>query len=202
MSDAPYGGPPPASGGGTPHPRDVSPVQAGPTYGATPWPTQSFTPTRPPSRLPLILVSLLALVSLGIAVASWFRPTPSVESTSSAPQYSDEEIAEATASICSAWDKVFKALITSGYQTSEDPTVNQIFGVQMKIALHASGDYLHAQLLRSQAADSRLLAATERLADSYHQAVLSQLSGAPESEIEAIKSDIREAEGAIKQECE
>ncbi|OBF13483.1 hypothetical protein [Mycobacterium sp. ACS4331] len=146
-------------------------------------------------------MSLLAVAALAVAIASWFRPAPAQEE-STAAQFSEQEIADATEAVCEAWDTVYRSLITAGYQTSEDPTVSQILALQMKVAFLASGNYLHDALNRHAAADGELARSTEKLATGYEHAILAQLAGAPAGEIEGIKADIREAEDAVKRECE
>ncbi|BBZ35694.1 hypothetical protein MCNF_42990 [Mycolicibacterium confluentis] len=198
MSDAPFGGLPPAPG--TPQPHTGMTHAARTPIAPPPWPPQGPPPARRPSRLPLVLVSLLAVAALAVAIASWFRPAPA-EDDSTAPQYSEQEIADANAAVCDAYHVVYAALTTASSRISTDPTDTFVLSVELKLALHASGDYLNSALRKNPATPQALAAAINKLADTYHRAILDQLADAPAADIESRRADIRSAELAVRREC-
>ncbi|OBF19412.1 hypothetical protein [Mycobacterium sp. ACS4331] len=145
-------------------------------------------------------MSLLAAVALGVAIASWFRPAPAADASAS-PQYSEQEITDATEAVCDAYDVIYAALTTESSRTSTIPTDSFVLSVELKLALHASGDYLQSTLRENPATPEALAAAINKLAGTYHRAILDQLADAPATDIEARKADIRSAELSLRREC-
>jgi hypothetical protein len=200
MSDAPYGGPPPAPQG-TPPPAHLPQGSSHPQpYGPQPWTVSTDRPARP-SRLPLVLVSIVAVLALGLAAASWLRPLET-DQRSAPTHYGQDEISEARKAMCAAWDTSFKAVTTSGRKTSPDTTVNYVIGIQTQLAFHVAASHLRTELRRHPATPEPLAAALERMAVSSQDLVLARLSEASESEVNAIRSEMDEAEKDVKQECD
>ncbi|HSS23221.1 MAG TPA: hypothetical protein VLL82_02155, partial [Mycobacterium sp.] len=70
-----------------------------------PWP-----PAIPPAprQWPMFVLLVVALlVTLGVAIVGWFRPVPA--KPPAAPTYSNQQVADAKASVCTAYEQVRKA---------------------------------------------------------------------------------------------
>jgi hypothetical protein len=142
----------------------------------------------------------VALTSLCVAIASWFRPTED-KAHPAEPGYSEQQIADAKSAVCDAYDVIYKALQTAGARSSSDESIAFALAVEMKLAFHASGDYLVSTIHKNPATPTALARATQRLADAYHRVILDQLGEAPDTQIDLRKSEIDEAELEIRGEC-
>jgi hypothetical protein len=199
MSDAPFGGPPPAPQGSH-QPADV-PQAPNPSHPYhLPPPTQVTEPRGRPSAAPLALVSIVAALALGLAIADWFKPAGG-EGQSSASAPTQTEVDEAKDAVCAAWDASLRAVSTSGRKSSTDETVNYVLGLRTQLAFYVGADRLRSELQRHPATPDRLAKATERLASANEQLVLARLSDAAESDVEPIRIQIGEAEAEVRQEC-
>ncbi|MCV7108157.1 hypothetical protein [Mycolicibacterium chitae] len=181
MSNPPYGGMPPAQ---------------------APWPPQGPPPARQSSRLPLVLTAALAVIAIIIAIASWFQPAPEPEAQATEQQFSEQEVTEAKEAVCGAWDAAYNAIQTAASRTSNDETIAFILAVEVKLAFHASGDYIESALRDHSATENDLAEAARQLSSAYHRAILFQLADEPSNKVDEIKSEIRAAESTLKLECE
>ena len=63
-----------------------------------------------PARWPMFVMFLITLVAVGAAVAAWLRPMPhNTSATPAAPTYSEQQVADAKAKVCAAYEKVLNA---------------------------------------------------------------------------------------------
>ena len=178
MSDSPYGGMP---------------------AGPTPRIPQGQLPSNGPSRVPLIIAIVVALLALALAAAAWFRPAP--DPTPAAPQYSDQQVAEAKKNLCDAYSAAIRAINTAGSAASEDPNLKFVLAINTRAAFNTAADYLQSAATLNPAAPSNLLDQAQRLAASYQNMVLAQIAQAPKDELDPLYSAIDPHEGAIKEVC-
>ena len=77
---------------------------------------------------------MVALVAVGLAIGSWFRPLPSEQapSTPPVPTYTDQRTADAKAYVCAAFAKLDRAVsVGDALPRGSDPLVAAINSRQM-----------------------------------------------------------------------
>jgi len=169
MSQAPYGPGPAAPSG---------------------WPPQGPpSSSRGPSRLPTIIAIVIALIAVAVAIAAWFRPAPKAE-TPAAKTYSEQEIADAKKAVCDAYERVDRALTATtskggGDQTTEDVLI----GINVRLALTESAQYLLTRLAENPATPDVLAEAIRDASNAYQDIAIARLGEAPQSEIDNIIRD-------------
>ena len=179
MSDSPYGGMP---------------------AGPTPRIPQGQLPSNGPSRVPLIIAIVVALLALALAAAAWFRPAP--DPTPAAHQYSDQQVADAKKNLCDAYATMLRAIKGAGALSSEDPNQKFMLALNTRMAFNTAADYLVSEASINPAAPSNLLDDSRNLARAYQQMVLAHTADAPKEEIDAIYGEMDSGEAAIKKTCE
>jgi hypothetical protein len=78
-----------------------------------------------PSRSLLIASLTIALLALGVAIGSWFRPMPNSKPppAPSPPNFTDQQIADAKAKVCATYENVHQAvLVNTGRSGGSDQT--------------------------------------------------------------------------------
>ena len=171
-------------------------------YGSAlpqPWMPQGF-PSQRSSRLPIIIALVLSLLALGLAAAAWFRPVREAEAA--APQYSEQQVADAKKNLCDAYANSYKAVKAAGNVTSEDPNLRYMFALNTRLALNTAADHLLSEVDKNQAAPSRLLVVTTTLAYTYHEFLLSVFAEDSTEGREPISDKMDTLEASIKRECE
>src|ERR1700761_4391912 len=119
MSEYPPRGPSAANG---PSGHPVAPTGfPGAAVGPPVWPS----PSRGPSRWPTFLALALALVASGLAIVGWFRPSPQpTATTSKTPTYTEQQVSDAKARACAAFDTVLKGVTLQTHgEASDDPAM-------------------------------------------------------------------------------
>lgn len=188
MSDSPYGVTP----GGT------WPTQGPPQAPPPVWPA----PTPKQSRTPVIISLVIAVIAIAVAIGAWFRPAPEAPPpVDAAPQYSDQEISDAEKAVCAAYNKMVQSVSGAGGQSSDDPTTQQIYAVNIRVATHVASDYLLRQLAENPASPTRLTANVRELAILYNDVVLAQLANAPRSALDPLYSKVDAADAKVVEAC-
>jgi hypothetical protein len=125
----------------------VTPTSAGPypvPAGPPPWSNASSQP----SRWLTFATLAIALIGTGLAVVGWYRPTlPPAPTPTTSPSYTDQQITEAKARSCKAFETVDKGvtLQTNG-DASGDPAMAKAQGANARLATISGGWYLKARL--------------------------------------------------------
>jgi len=123
----------------------------------------------------------IALVAVGIAIGAWFRPLPKNEPPA-APTYSSQQVADAKAKVCAAYELVHKAVkATSTRDKGADYTTQLASAVNARQALVAGNQYLSAVLEKNPAAPGDLRTEVFKLVDAYQLLTLELLADAPDS---------------------
>ena len=140
-----------------------------------------------PLRFLAIASLALALLALGVAVGSWFRPLPDNKpSPAPAPSFTDQQVADAKAKVCATYEKVHQAvLVNTGRSGGSDPIALLGVAANARIALYAGGLYLTKALDGQPATPPDLAAAVRQLVDSYQLLAINYLAEAPQSEIDS-----------------
>jgi hypothetical protein len=136
----------------------------------------------------LIASLTIALLALGVAIGSWFRPMPNSKPppAPSPPNFTDQQIADAKAKVCATYENVHQAvLVNTGRSGGSDQTAVLGLAANARIALYDGGDYLLQSLAEEPATPSDLASAVRQLVNSYQQLAINYTAEAPQSEIDS-----------------
>lgn len=169
MSDLPSSGPPPMAGPAGPFPPSMPPG---------PWSQPSPTPSRP-ARWQTWLTLVIAFVALGVAVGAWLRPAPAPgPSTEAAPTFSDEQVADAKAKVCAAYEKVRHAVeVNEPRNGGDDPNAQLLVAVNGRQIMVVGSAFLLTTLSDEPATPSELAKPVTELAELYQIITLNGLVG-------------------------
>jgi hypothetical protein len=160
-----------------------------------PWP--------PPARRQWPVFTLLVvalLVTLGIAIAGWFRPAP--YKPPAAPKYTDQQVAEAKAKVCGAYHEVRQALAVAGARSGgSDPTATLAVATSSRQALDVGSRYLLTKLGGEPATSANLAVAVQKLAEIYQELTIRYLADASDAEIEQLRRSADEPTTTIDGLC-
>jgi hypothetical protein len=144
----------------------------------------------------------IAFVAIGIAIGAWFRPLPKNEPPP-APSYSSQQVAEAKAKVCAAYERVHHAVLANtGRSGDDDPTTLLGLAANARIALFDGGQYLLTTLQREPATARGLADATRALADSYQELALDYLAEATDATIATSRQAIETAGAKVRENCQ
>jgi hypothetical protein len=152
---------------------------------------------------PAFAALLIALVALGVAIGSWFRP-PGNKPTPAPPAvtYSQQQIADAKSSVCGAYQQVRKAGDVAGARSGgSDPTAMLAVATSSRQVFDAGSRYLSTKLAELPATPPDLAAAVKNLASIYQQLAIDYLAEAPDSELDPLVRAGNEAHSTIEGLC-
>jgi hypothetical protein len=172
-----------------------SPPGVGPggSWPPPPGPPPAWPPTAPKqSRAPAVISLVIAVIALGLAIGSWFRPPvantpPQTEGT---PQFSENEIDRAVTAVCDSYRKVREAITAAGGQTSEDPNVRFIIAVNARLAIHSNSSYLRQSLADNPALPPESARIFRDMAAAYDEILMGQLAGAPSDSFKEVNAKL------------
>jgi hypothetical protein len=146
----------------------------------------------------LLMVALLA--TLGVAIVGWFRPVPTKPPP--APTYSNQQVADAKAKVCAAYDKVHHAVLANtGRSGGSDPALLLGVAANARIALYDGGEYLVKTLTQQPATAADLAAATRALASAYQELAIDYMTEVTDSEIQSALQAVEDAGSAVSRMC-
>jgi hypothetical protein len=174
------------------------------------------TPSAPPPWLPagaqrrprrwptvawLVAITLVAVV----AIVGWLRPLEHHKpSASPAPTFTDQEITNAKADVCAAFEKVQHALdLANSHAGSTDYTTQLAAAALTHETLDAGSRYLLTKLAAEPATPPDLAAAVRNEANAEQEALIGYLNGLTASDPAmqpALKAD-DEATATIRRLC-
>lgn len=176
MSDSPLGG-----------------VPAGQAAWMPPAPVQKA------SQVPVIIAIVVSLLALGLAAAAFFKPKH--DDAPAAPQYSEQQVADAKKNLCDAYKLSINAIQTAGRTTSEDPNQKYMLALNTRLAFNTAADYLANESSTQIAAPSALLDQFHSLVGTYRKMVLILTTEAAKADTDAIFAEVDSHESAIQKEC-
>jgi hypothetical protein len=132
-----------------------------------------------PARWPTFTALAIALIALAVGVAAWFRATPHNNQPPPKPTYTEQQIAEAKAAVCTAFGNVEHALNLADARSngSTDPTAQLAVETSTRQVLDAGGRYLLAKLAAEPATPPELATAIRTQANAYQDVVIGYLDG-------------------------
>jgi hypothetical protein len=121
---------------------------------------------------------LITLVAVGAAVAAWLRPIPhETSATPAAPTYSEQQVSDAKAKVCAAYEKVRRASdMNANRKASDDPTSQLAVAVNDRQIYDAGSAYLMTTLNDEPATPPDLAAEVRNLADLFQVITLNFLA--------------------------
>jgi hypothetical protein len=165
----------------TGHPSAPGPAGFPPGFPPTgPWGPPGPVALNRPARWPVLVMLLITLVAVAAAVAAWLRPIPhnNAAATPSAPSYSDDQVADAKAKVCAAFEKVLHATdINAARNGGDDPNTQLIVATAQRQVFVVGSTYLMTTLAEERAASADLTAAARNLARLYQIVTLDLLAG-------------------------
>jgi len=171
-------------------------------FGSVPSGQASWTPPAPvqkASQAPVIIAVVVSLLALGLAAAAFFKPKHG--DAPAAPQYSDQQVADAKKNVCDAYGDMDKAITDAGSITSDDPNQKFMISLHIRLAFNTAADHLFAAADRNPAAPPNLAAAARDLAFTYQRIVLAQTASAPHEQLKPLYDDADSSVAAIKKNC-
>jgi hypothetical protein len=88
----------------------------------------------------------IALVALGVAIGAWLRPVPESKAAD-APTYTDQQVADAKAKVCAAFEKVRTGVrLQTGADSGGDPVMAQAIAANARLSLIGGAYYLQIRL--------------------------------------------------------
>jgi hypothetical protein len=200
MSDLPPGAFPPTPG---------QPWGPPPPASSTPSAQTPFAPPmafRRPARWPTFTALAIALIALAVGLVGWFRPAPHNDQMSASPKptYTDKQVANAKANLCTAFEKVEHALhLADARSVSDDPTALLAVAEGAWQAFDAGSRYLSTKLAEEPAAPPELGTAVQKQANAFQEVLINYLDGLHNSDpdMQPAVRDSDEATLAIRRLC-
>ena len=149
--------------------------------------------------MPAIIAVVVSLLALGLAAAAFFKPKH--DDAPAAPQYSDQQVADAKKNVCDAYTLMDKAIHYAGSLTSEDPNQKFMISLNIRLAFNSAADHLLAAAGQNPEGPEALLSSINDLANTYQKIVLAQTAVAPEDEMKPLYSAADASVASIKQAC-
>ncbi|WP_197382900.1 hypothetical protein [Mycolicibacterium mengxianglii] len=174
-----------------------------------PWqPPIPYAPPGPPwhrpSRIPLVVSVVGVPIAIALAAASWFRASGGESlpvATDSSSQHSEQEVAAAKKAICDARNMGYEASAVAGNKTSDDPNIQFVIAVNVRLSSIASAEYLQLQIDKHPAAPPALAAAARDLALAYTNMTLFHLSDASDEKLKPAYAELDAADAKVIQAC-
>jgi hypothetical protein len=157
-----------------------------------------------PERWPAFAALVIALAAVGLAIGSWFRPLPSVKapSTQPPPSYSDQQAADAKASVCAAFAKVDHAIgVAAGRNGSSDAAAGLAVATGTRQVFEVGSRYLLTKLSEEPATPSDIADVARRLANGYQEALVGYLAEVNGSELKPALNASGEATLSLRRLC-
>jgi hypothetical protein len=190
MSETPYG---------------VAPGGQWPPPGALQGPPPSWPATAPRQSRTLAIISLvMGVIAIALAAGSWLKPGTSSDSaqTSAAPkQFTQQQTSDADKALCAAYHKMIRSVNGAGSQTSDDPVLQQVYAVNIRVATDVAHQYILSQINANPASSPQLTSDMQELADSYNEVLMAQLASAPKAELDPLYSRIDVADAKVVEAC-
>jgi hypothetical protein len=138
-------------------------------------------PPRGPARWPVVVMFVITLVAVAAAVAAWLRPMPDAKAPiPSAPSFSAQQVVDAKAKVCGAYEKVKKASnMNAARNGGDDPNAQLLVAVNGRQVYVASSLYLLTTLIDAPATSTDLAVQAKRLANLFQTIAIEGLASDP-----------------------
>jgi hypothetical protein len=150
-----------------------------------------------------LLVTALVTIG-GIAIGAWFRPLPDNKPApaSPTPTFTDQQVTDAKARICAAFDKAHHALVVAGARNfGEDQVAKQVVAEGGWEALTAGSEYLLTTLVEEPATPPDLARAIRKIVGLYQSLAVNYIADVSHSEQNSVLRASDEATATIERLC-
>jgi len=138
------------------------PADPGPPWG--PPPPSAF---KRPSRWPTFVAIAIGLIGVAVGFVGWFRPVPHSNPPPSTPVYTEQQTADAKASVCEAVQKARQAVEAAHSHAGSNDYLTQLAAAaHNNAALDASSRYLLTKLAKEPATQPELATAVRNEANA------------------------------------
>jgi hypothetical protein len=156
-----------------------------PPYYGPPQPAWGAPPASGPSRVPMVLAFVGIVIAIALGVVALLRPAAQAAAPAEvAPQYSEQQVADARKAVCEAYDRALSAVAGAAKQKSADPNLQFIDVVNARLAFDVSTDYFRSQLSENPALSPELATAFRNLSTAYNELVLAQISNSSKEDLD------------------
>jgi hypothetical protein len=170
-----------------------------PSAAPSPWVVSPTVPVRP-SRTMAIASIAIAVVALGVAIGSWFRPLP--VDKSAAPSYTSQQVTDAKSKVCAEFTKANNAVrAVIGRDKGSDYATQLASAVNVRQALLAGSQSLSTTLSEAPATPADIASNVHRLVDAYQALTVALIADASESEKSPILHSGDEATSSLENLC-
>jgi hypothetical protein len=138
-------------------------------------------PHKPRPQWPIAtLLAITLVVAIGVALAGWFRPLPDNRPPAT-PAFTNQQIADAKAKACSAFEKVRASVSLQTHANSgTDPAMTQAVAANARLALVTGAYFLEHRI--DPATPQTLSAALHSFSDLLLDLAESALGGATDNQ--------------------
>ena len=179
--------------------------QPPPPASQPPWAQVALPPRPGPAKWPTFVAVAIALVALGIAISSWFRPPPpdnKLAPPRPTPTFSTPQVADAKAKVCAACDRIHHAVLrNTGRNGGTDPASVLGLAANARIALYDGGQYLTKILAQQPATPADLATAVRALVDAYQELAVDYMAEANDTEIQTSFQTLENAGSKVSGMC-
>jgi hypothetical protein len=159
---------------------------------------------RRPARWPTFTALAIALIGVAIGLVGWFRPAPhnSQPPAPLKPTYTDQQIADAKAHMCTAFGKVDHAVgVAAARNGGNDPIAGLAVATGTRQVFEVGSRYLLTELSKEPSTPLDIADAIRKLADGYQEAVVGYLAEVSDSELKPTLDASDEATLTIRRLC-
>jgi hypothetical protein len=160
--------------------------------------------SRRPARWPSLITLAIALIGVVVGFVGWFRQVPHHDQPPPKPIYSDQQVVDAKAKVCAAFEQVDRALgVAAALTGSRDSTAILAVATSTRQVLDFGNRYLMTKLAEGPATPSDLATAVRKQADAYQELLLGYLDGLQygDHDLQPATNASAEAEDTIKRLC-
>jgi hypothetical protein len=158
-----------------------------------PWPPTGGP--RQPRRWPTVAWPVVVVLVAAVAIVGWLRPLSGHKpSAAPAPSYTDQQIGNAKASVCAAFEKIDHAVDLSDAEraNSSDRTAQLAAAALGRQVLDFGSRYLLAKLAEEPATPSELASAIRQQANAYQDLFIGYIDGVSNTD-QVLKSTVTAA---------
>jgi hypothetical protein len=131
-----------------------------------------------PARWPSFTALAIALTALAVSLVGWFRPAPHNNQPPPKPTYTDQQVADAKANVCTAFGKLERAVeVVNAVPNGTDANEQLAAATSTRQVFDVFSRYLLAKLTEEPATPPDLATAVRKEASSLQEGVIGYLDG-------------------------
>jgi hypothetical protein len=136
-----------------------------------------------PARWPWFTALAIALAALAVSLVGWFRPAAHNNQPPPKPTYTDQQVADAKANVCTAFGKLERAVdVVNAVPNGTDANEQLAAATSTRQVFDVFSRYLLAKLAQEPATPPDLATAVRKEASSLQEGVIGYLDGLTNSD--------------------